>query len=214
MYYFCMTSLIRTLPPIRRAYVAFLVPLFLFALFFAEAWAEEVPEPKQGMLLVADRKLQDPRFQESVVLLLQAGQGGAGGVIINMPTTKKVSGIFDAATGLVRGNEPLYYGGPVSGHELLMLRRADQQPVGWSRVIKNIFITNNHIAMLETLMAPRQGEEVRLFSGYAGWARGQLEHELRRGDWHLLPADASRIFRSDTKKLWNELFRKSREIML
>jgi putative transcriptional regulator len=176
--------------------------------------AEEIPEPKQGMLLVADRRLQDPRFHESVVLLLQAGPGGAGGVIINMPTTKKVSSIFEVATGLVRGNESLYYGGPVNGHELLMLRRGERQPAGWAAVIDKVFITNNHGAMLDSLIDSQKGEEVRVFAGYAGWARGQLEHEIRRGDWHLLPGDAERIFRSDTKKLWIELYRKSREIFL
>jgi putative transcriptional regulator len=166
------------------------------------------------MLLVADRKLQDPRFQESVILLLQAGPGGAAGLIINMPTSKQISNIFEVLTGPGRGNDPLYYGGPVNGHELLMLRRADQQPDGWAPVIKNVFITNSHIEMLDFLMASQKGEEARVFAGYAGWARGQLEHELRRGDWHLLPADAGRIFRGDTKKLWIELYRKSREIFL
>lgn len=188
--------------------------MLLLLLSALPASAQDAPEPKQGMLLVADRKLQDPRFQESVVLLLQAGPGGAGGVIINMPTTRKVSSVFEFVTGLVSGSDPLYYGGPVSGHELLMLRRTDQPPPGWSPVVKNVFITNNHMAMLEALMSSDKGEEVRLFAGYAGWARGQLEHEIRRGDWHLLPADAGRIFQSDTKKLWNELFRKSREIFL
>lgn len=188
--------------------------LLLSTLLPAGASAEEVAEPKQGMLLVADRRLQDPRFQESVVLLLQTGPGGAGGIIINMPTSKKVSSIFEAVTGVGRGNDPLYYGGPVGGHELLMLRRADHRPAGWAPVIENVFITNSHPAMLEALMASKKGEEVRVFAGYAGWARGQLEHEIRRGDWHLLPADASRIFRSDTKKLWIELFRKSSEIFL
>lgn len=220
MYPVSMSHRIRPLLPRRyaclwiRARCALLIFLLLSALLPVSASAEEAAEPKQGMLLVADRKLQDPRFQESVVLILQAGPGGAGGIIINMPTSKKVSSIFEVATGIGYGNDPLYYGGPVSGHELLMLRRADQPPVGWAPVVKNVFITNNHIAMLETLMSSEKGEEVRLFAGYAGWARGQLEHEIRRGDWHLLPADAGRIFRSDTKMLWIELFRKSREIML
>ncbi|HEY6011826.1 MAG TPA: YqgE/AlgH family protein, partial [Nitrospirota bacterium] len=136
-----------------RARCTLLLILLLSAFLPVRASAEEAAEPKQGMLLVADRRMQDPRFQESVILILQAGPGGAGGIIINMPTSQKVSSIFEIATGIGYGNDPLYYGGPVSGHELLMLRRANQQPVGWAPVIKNVFITNNQMAMMETLMA-------------------------------------------------------------
>jgi putative transcriptional regulator len=63
-------------------------------------------------------------------------------------------------------------------------------------------------------MTARTDEEIRVYSGYAGWAAGQLEREVRRGDWHLLPADAALIFRRDMTKLWPELFLKSREIVL
>jgi putative transcriptional regulator len=220
MYYFNMPCQIHTVFTFRPAFLwmrslfALMLTLLLSSLLPAGASSQEVAEPRQGMLLVADRGMQDPRFQESVILLLQAGPGGAGGVIINMPTSRKLSSIFEVVTGLVYGNDPLYYGGPVGGYELLMLRRANQQPAGWASVIKNVFITNSHMSMLDALMVSQKGDEVRVFAGYAGWARGQLEHEIRRGDWHLLPADAARIFRSDTKKLWIELFRKSREIFL
>jgi putative transcriptional regulator len=63
-------------------------------------------------------------------------------------------------------------------------------------------------------MMPRTTEEFRIYAGYAGWAAGQLEREIGRGDWYLLPADAALIFRRDMTKLWPELFRKSREIAL
>lgn len=109
---------------------------------------------------------------------------------------------------------PLFFGGPMEGHELLMLRRAERAPDDWAAVVDRVFITNNRLAMMDALMTARTAEEVRVYAGYAGWAGGQLEWEIRRGDWHLLPADAGLIFRRDMTKLWLELFRKSREIVL
>jgi putative transcriptional regulator len=188
--------------------------LLLQALLPAGSWATDGLLPAPGVLLVAGPQVRDHGFRESVVLLLSAGPGGAMGLIINKPTATKVSSLFGGIGGMGRGGDPLFYGGPVGGNELLVLRRADRAPDDWAAVIDRVFVTNSRMAMMDALMAKRTGEEVRVYAGYAGWAGGQLEREIGRGDWHLLPADASQIFRRDTAKLWPELYRKSREIAL
>ncbi|HKK16201.1 MAG TPA: YqgE/AlgH family protein, partial [Gammaproteobacteria bacterium] len=45
----------------------------------------------------------------------------------------------------------------------------------------------------------------RLFSGFAGWAPGQLETEIRRGDWHTWQANAAIIFSQAPDELWGDL---------
>ena len=50
----------------------------------------------------------------------------------------------------------------------------------------------------------------RLFTGFAGWAPGQLQNELARDDWFVLPASAVVVFRGDTSGMWEELVRKAR----
>jgi putative transcriptional regulator len=102
----------------------------------------------------------------------------------------------------------------VSGREVLMLRRADRAPDDWAAVVDRVFVTNSRMAMMDALMTNRTNEEVRVYAGYAGWAAGQLEWEIGRGDWYLIPADAALIFRRDMTKLWTELYRKSQEIVL
>jgi putative transcriptional regulator len=171
-------------------------------------------QPGRGVLLIASNQIRDPRFMESVILLLDAGPGGAMGLILNKPTEAKVSSLFGGIGSVSRG-VPLFFGGPVGGHdELLMLRRADKAPADWAAVVDRVFVTNSRIAMMDALMTARTTEEVRVYAGYAGWVAGQLEWEIRRGDWYLLSADAALIFRRNTTKLWLELFRKSREIIL
>jgi putative transcriptional regulator len=46
-----------------------------------------------------------------------------------------------------------------------------------------------------------------MYSGYAGWAPGQLEAELARGDWHLLPAEAKLVFDEHPEGVWEALSR-------
>jgi hypothetical protein len=49
----------------------------------------------------------------------------------------------------------------------------------------------------------------RLYAGFSGWAPRQLESEIERNGWYLLPADAESVFRKDTATLWEELVRKA-----
>ena len=153
-------------------------------------------------------------LKSRLVLLLSAGPGGSMGLIINKPSATKVSSGFGGIGSMSRGSDPLFYGGPVGGHVLLMLRRADRAPDDWAAVVDRVFVTNSRMAMMDALMTARTDDEVRVYAGYAGWGAGQLEREIGRGDWHLLPADAGLIFRRDMTKLWPELIRKSREIVL
>ena len=188
--------------------------LLLQTLLPAGSSAKDGLQPAPGVLLVAGTQVRDHRFRESVILLLSAGPDGAMGLIINKPTATKVSSLFGGIGSISRDGNPLFYGGPVGGYELLMLRRADRAPGDWGAVVDRVFVTNSRMAMMDAVMTARTDEEVRVYAGYAGWAAGQLEREIGRGDWYLLPADAALIFRRDMAKLWPELFRKSREIVL
>ena len=46
---------------------------------------------------------------------------------------------------------------------------------------------------------------VRFYLGYAGWAPGQLDYELARESWHVLPASEEIVFSDDPKQLWQRL---------
>jgi putative transcriptional regulator len=46
---------------------------------------------------------------------------------------------------------------------------------------------------------------LRLFIGYAGWAPGQLDSEMARGSWRVLPASSELVFDADPQTLWKRL---------
>jgi len=50
------------------------------------------------------------------------------------------------------------------------------------------------------------GSGLRVYSGYTGWAAGQLRTEVRRGTWVLDRADASSVFAADPSELWQRVF--------
>jgi putative transcriptional regulator len=55
-----------------------------------------------------------------------------------------------------------------------------------------------------TLAAPKSGVQ-RYFLGYSGWAPVQLEVEIARGGWYVLPADPDTVLKMDPAVMWREL---------
>jgi putative transcriptional regulator len=167
------------------------------ALFFSVAAIAQ--EPANGLLLVAKPGLTDANFRETVVLVTQAADASTIGVIINRPTPRKHE----------KTGETLYFGGPVMGEVLVALFRSERTPQASAfHVLKGLYITM-HPRNIEQLLAQR-GSRYRLYAGFSGWAPGQLESELARDGWYVLPASAELVFRKDTSGMWEELVRKAR----
>jgi putative transcriptional regulator len=47
-------------------------------------------------------------------------------------------------------------------------------------------------------------EGLRIFVGHSGWALGQLEAEIARGDWTVAPAETDAIFHRKSEHPWPE----------
>jgi putative transcriptional regulator len=173
--------------------------VFSLLTLFATALAGQTQlEPPNGILLVAKPGLTDPNFRETVVLVTQAADSSTVGVILNRPTPGKHE----------KTGEPVSFGGPVMREALVALYRAERAPEAAAfHVLQGIYLTM-HPQNIETLLGTR-GQR-RLFAGFAGWAPGQLESELARDDWFVLPASAELVFRKDTSGMWEELVRKAR----
>jgi putative transcriptional regulator len=92
---------------------------------------------------------------------------------------------------------------------LVALFRAERAPEGSAfHVLTGVYLSM-HPQNIEMLLQKR-GAHYRLFAGFSGWAPGQLESEMLREGWTMLPATAEIVFRADTAGLWEELVRKVR----
>jgi putative transcriptional regulator len=167
------------------------------AVLLAHGAAAQQAEPANSVLLVARAGLEDPNFGQSVVLASQADSGETVGVILNRPTRRKHE-----------NGEPLYFGGPVMGEVLVALFRADAAPPASAfHVLDKVYLTL-HPANIDALLA-HPGPSHRLYAGFAGWAPGQLEAEIERGDWMVLAPSEEILFRADTRGMWLELWQKA-----
>ena len=185
-----------------------------FQVFSPGSAASQEDQPGRGMFLVADREMQDPRFREAVILLLSADKTGAMGVIINKPTDTKLSEALSEMGKPDKRKERLYYGGPVGTIQLLMLLRSRVMIKDAVRVTGDIVVSSDRGVLVDAILHKRSGEEYRVFAGYSGWAAGQLEWELKLGQWKVVDADVEMVFHKDAGKVWPVLIRKSEEIMV
>lgn len=161
-----------------------------------------------SILLVASTRITDPRFKRTVVLVTRHGRSPPLGVIINRP--------LDANLGTLFPNLPeaekkrlLFFGGPVSTDMLAFLFRSQKGSPDAIRIGDGTHLGRSSLTLSELLRGPRTHTGLRVFAGYSGWAENQLEAEISRGDWHVLPVDEAILFDRDNSLIWPELIRRA-----
>jgi putative transcriptional regulator len=167
-----------------------------------------VTEIRPGVLLLATPVLLDPNFADTVVLMLDASDEGALGVVLNRPTGLAVSEVLSDWGDVVAEPEVLFHGGPVSTEGALavgLLRRPDDVPVGFREVAGPLGVVD-----LDTPVELVDGslEGMRIFAGYAGWGAGQLPAEVEEGSWYVVPSEHLDVFRLDPAGLWRDVLRR------
>ena len=175
---------------------------------------EEFDGSLKGALLVASPKLGDPNFDRSVVILLDHGDEGALGLVLNRPTAVPVDEILEPWQAQATMAPPgvVFSGGPVSRDAVIGVARARGSVLGsyepgaiWRPVL-------GHMGTVDLSVPP--GDQpfalagVRLFSGYAGWDGAQLEAEIAQGAWFVVGALADDLLCTRPADLWHDVLRR------
>jgi len=158
-----------------------------------------------GKLLVAKPDMRDPNFGGSVVFLIDHGPAGAFGIIVNRPVravpVPRVFELFDLPGAPADGTLTLYRGGPVQPEAAVVLHSPDYRGEG-TQVILDRFAVTPVVEVLRAMAKGTGPRDVILALGYAGWAPGQLEAELAREAWVVVPAAPDLVFHGDEEGKW------------
>ena len=161
-----------------------------------------------GQLLVATEALRDPRFAQAVVYMVRHDGNGAMGLIVNRPLRELPLGPLLRKFGLddrgVTGTVLTHYGGPVDLRMGFILHTAEYTTPDTEVIAGEVALTS-HPAVPGVLgdIARGAGPRKSLFAlGYAGWAPGQVEGEIDRGSWIVVPADPALLFDEDHPRKW------------
>jgi putative transcriptional regulator len=173
----------------------------------------------RGRLLVATPPLVDPNFDRSVLYMLDHGESGAVGVILNRPW----SDVGDADDGaefdafealdtlddwrsLLSPPARVFLGGPVADDSLIALAVAvGRREDAWGPVTDTIGTVDLSLSPAEVA---NEVHRVRIFRGYSGWSPGQLDAELMEGAWMVLGAVDTDVFTRSPDDLWRTVLRR------
>jgi putative transcriptional regulator len=154
----------------------------------------------KGRFLVASRKLVDPNFKKTIVLLIEHGPTGALGLVINQRSELRVSTLLPGVEELRGSKLRVFLGGPVALQGVMLLLRTDDPPQESIQVLADVHLSGSLEVLRE--YGKRGEDRMRAYVGHAGWAPGQLESEVARGDWHVVPGSAAEVFADDTEAVW------------
>jgi putative transcriptional regulator len=159
-----------------------------------------------GQLLVAAPEMSDPRFFQAVIYMVRNDENGAMGLVINKPIARgpiaDLLKSFGRETEESKGDITLHYGGPVESSKGFILHSDDFRLDSTVRVRDGIALTGD-VEVLRALSAGKGPRRSLLVLGYAGWAPGQLEAEIKTGAWFLIPAEEEFIFGSESESKWD-----------
>jgi putative transcriptional regulator len=167
-----------------------------------------MPAWHTGRLLVAMPVLDDPAFARAVVLLIDHDEDGALGVVLNRASDVPVSEATDTFIDLIPAPGVLFGGGPVEPDALVAIGR----PHDGAARSETTFVEGLRLVDLDQdpVLAGAELTQVRLFAGYAGWAPGQLEHEVWHGAWAVVDSEPSDVFTPRPESLWHDVLARQR----
>jgi putative transcriptional regulator len=189
--------------PFRAALCGVVVALLTVSALVAQSKTPE--DLATGKLLVMPRDSSDPNFAKSVVLLVEYGDDGAVGLIINRQTTVPLSRALPELKGADTHSEPVYAGGPVGRDAILALLQSNTEPTDAEPVFGKLYLVSSRHGLESALAGGAGPSDLHIYVGYCGWGPGQLESEVRRGSWYIFDGRQEAVFDSDPSTLWSRM---------
>ncbi|MBI3901641.1 MAG: YqgE/AlgH family protein [Nitrosomonadales bacterium] len=147
--------------------------------------------------LIAMPAMDDSVFAKSLTYICEHNDQGALGIVVNRPISLTLRELFEQVKVPLESEElksmPVLFGGPVQTDRGFVLH----DPVGHWQSTLNI---NDKVGLttskdiLEAVGGGQEPHHLLVTLGYAGWAQGQLEHELAQNAWLSVAASEHILF--------------------
>jgi len=156
-----------------------------------------------GHFLVAMPSLNDINFSRAVIYVEEHSEEGAIGIVVNKPLHLSLGNVLNhlniTITSDATANQAVYMGGPVGQDQGFVLHPPWPKP---DNTDEKICISSSKEIL--RLIATGQGPSNFIITlGYSGWEPGQLEIEIARNAWLVVPGDPNIIFDTPIDNRWS-----------
>ncbi|MBW1874880.1 MAG: YqgE/AlgH family protein [Deltaproteobacteria bacterium] len=159
--------------------------------------------------IVAAPSMRCPFFNHTLVLLIDHGDEGSFGFVLNRMTDLDIEDVFkevgvsgEAATSV---RAPVMLGGPVSpesGWILYDPEGVPQPSSGQTIAVGQRIACSASIELLERIARGDGPDTCAMMLGYAGWGEGQLESEMKQGSWIPVDLEYDLVFDTPIEDRW------------
>ena len=175
-------------------------------LCFSTAAFAGVEDDGEPVFLIAKPDMPDPNFARTVIVVGFPQDAGPMGVVLNRPSGLKIGELFaDDRPEIADLADIVHLSGPVRPDGLLFVFYAPSHPVKALPIAENIYLSGDGRIFDRLASEPADPTARRFFAGHAGWAEGQLDAEIERGSWYVLPVDLDALLRWPVDTLWERL---------
>ncbi|HKN08925.1 MAG TPA: YqgE/AlgH family protein [Pseudomonadota bacterium] len=191
---------------------AILLPTTLLHAALTAPAQAPAPASLTGQLLIAAPAMNDPRFEQAVVLMVRHDRNGALGIVINRPLEERsIASLLEVLgekdTAAITTSVRIFAGGPVQPEIGFVIHSADYHRPDTIDIDAHVAMTSNREILRDIGNNKGPGKSLVAF-GYAGWGPGQLEGEVEHRFWFMTPEDVRLVFDLDRDKVWDEAMKR------
>jgi len=147
--------------------------------------------------LIAMPAMTDAVFSKTLTYVCEHNEQGALGIVINKPINLTLAELFAQIKLPLNPTElanlPVHFGGPVQTDRGFVLHEPEGEWQSTLLVKGQIGLTTSK-DILEAVGLGKGPQKILVSLGYAGWAQGQLEHEISQNAWLSVPASEHILF--------------------
>ena len=169
----------------------------------------------KDFFLIATENIRDSRFEKTVILMLEHDEKGAIGIVVNKPMGtislgSLISKVKDKSINkkkLYDVKIPIYWGGPVDDHKILILHSKDYKNES-TKEYTNLS-TSSDLKTLVQIAEKKGPNKSLVVLGLAAWNIGQLDGEIEMERWTLSESSMDLIFEMEDNKKWLKAIKNS-----
>jgi putative transcriptional regulator len=156
----------------------------------------------KGKILISTPDVSGDIFSRSVVLMVDHNESGAFGLILN----KKNEDVSRGVAELFGFKVEVYEGGPVENDKTFFIVKGKAVNQFHLKINDEYYLTEDTQTIIEEMINKRLDvHDVKVFSGYSGWAAQQLENEVKRKFWTVVDIYDLDYTLSNDHNLWKKI---------